>query len=126
MGPLQIHVQRLIERWKDAVVSDVAGNGTIVTLPALALPQGWNKSSTSIRFLAPNGYPFAKPDCFWADEDLRLATGAMPQNANCSTPVPGSGASALWFSWHTDHWNPGRDDLLTWVASIKERLSKVV
>ncbi len=98
----------------------------MVSLPSLHLPQGWNKTKTAIHFFAPQGYPFAKPDCFWADEDLRLTGGSIPQNANCGTPMAGLGKAALWFSWHTDHWNASRDDLLTWVASIKDRLSRVV
>lgn len=126
MGPMQIHIQRLLARCQDVVIREVEGSGTMVTLPSLALPDGWNKASTAVHFFAPVGYPFAKPDCFWADEDLRLATGAVPQNANCGNPMPGLGKAALWFSWHTDHWNAGRDDLLTWIASIKSRLSKVV
>lgn len=126
MGPLQIHIERLRQRRPDAQVREVAGTGTMVTLPALALPQGWNKGSTAIHFFAPQGYPFSQPDCFWADEDLRLSSGAIPQSANCSTPMAGLGKGALWFSWHTQHWNASRDDLLSWIASITERLSKVV
>jgi hypothetical protein len=126
VGPLQIHIERLLGRCPDARVREVNGSGTLVSLTHFALPAGWNKSSTAIHFFAPQGYPFAKPDCFWTDEDLRLASGAMPQNANCSNPMPGLGKSALWFSWHTEHWNANRDDLLTWVASIKERLSRLV
>ena len=126
MGPLDIHVERLKARYEAAVVREVNGSGTLISLPAVPLQAGWNKQATELHFLAPQGYPYAKPDCFWADEDLRLASGAMPQAANCGNPMPGLGKQALWFSWHTDHWNAGRDDLLTWVASIKERLARVV
>ncbi|TXD63282.1 hypothetical protein FUT88_03155 [Ralstonia sp. TCR112] len=126
MGPLQIHIQRLLGREPGAEVHEVGGSGTMVSLPTLALPAGWSKPNTAIYFLAPQGYPFAKPDCFWADDDLRLANGAMPQNAQSNNPMPGLGRSGLWFSWHTDHWNANRDDLLTWIASIKDRLSRLV
>jgi Prokaryotic E2 family E len=126
MGPLEIHVQRLVGRFPDVQVSEVPGAGTMVTLPALTVPLGWNKQSTSVHFFAPVGYPFAKPDCFWADEDLRLASGALPQNANCENPMPGLGKRALWFSWHMEQWNASRDSLLTWLASINERLARAV
>jgi hypothetical protein len=126
MGPLQIHIERLLRRRPDAQVQEVNGSGTLVSLPAFALPEGWSKPSTAIHFFAPQGYPYAKPDCFWADSDLRLASGAMPQSANTNTPITGVGRAALWFSWHTDHWNASRDDLMTWIASIKERLSRCV
>jgi hypothetical protein len=125
-GPIDIHIERLLSRWPEAKVSSVDGAGTSISLPNYPLPAGWNKPSTSIHFLAPQGYPFAKPDCFWTDEDLRLASGELPKAANFSTAMPGLGRQALWFSWHTDHWNANRDDLLTWVATIQERLSRVV
>jgi hypothetical protein len=113
-------------RCPEAQLLTVNGSGNLITVPTLALPPGWNKGTTSVHFLAPNGYPFSKPDCFWADSDLRLASGALPQSTNLSTPVPGLGTQALWFSWHTDNWNASRDDLLTWIASIKDRLSRVM
>lgn len=125
MGPVDVHVQRLRARYGSAEVRAVNGSGTLISVPAISLSAGWNKSSTSIHFLAPAGYPYSKPDCFWADADLRLASGALPQSANVQA-VPGLGTPALWFSWHTDHWNAGRDDLLTWIASIKERLGRGV
>jgi hypothetical protein len=123
MGPLDVHVQRLMARVPQALTRPVPDAGMLVTLPALPLGAGWNKSSTEVHFFAPVGYPFAKPDCFWADDDLRLASGASPQNTG-NNPMPGLGKAALWFSWHTDHWNATRDDLMTWVASIKDRLSR--
>ena len=126
MGPFEIHFARLLQRWPGARVQPVENVGTLVSLAGMPLPQGWNKQTTDIHFFAPTGYPYAKPDCFWADEDLRLATGALPQNANNGNPMTGLGKNALWFSWHTEHWNASRDDLLTWVASIKDRLSRLV
>lgn len=126
MGPFDIHLARLRQRWPGAQVQPVANVGTLVSLPGMLLPSGWNKPNTDIHFFAPTGYPYAKPDCFWADEDLRLATGALPQNANNGNPMTGLGKNALWFSWHTEHWNASRDDLLSWVASIKDRLSRLV
>jgi hypothetical protein len=126
VGPLDIHVQRLRERHPAAQVRDVGGGLTLVSLAELILPTGWNKPATAVHFALPQGYPFAKPDCFWADEELRLASGAIPQNSNCGNAIPGIGQQGLWFSWHTDHWNASRDDLLTWLASIRERLSRVI
>jgi hypothetical protein len=126
MGPLEIHIQRLRQRRAEAEFSVVEGSGTRVSLPSIALPPGWSKASTAIHFFAPQGYPFAKPDCFWADEDLRLASGAVPHASNCTTPMPGLGKPALWFSWHTEHWNASRDDLMTWIAAIAERLARPV
>lgn len=125
MGPINLHVQRLLARYANATVKELNGSGTLISLPPIDLPAGWNKPQTAVHFLAPAGYPYAQPDCFWADDDLRLASGAPPQNTG-QNPLPGLDKPTLWFSWHTDQWNASRDDLLTWVAAIKNRLAQAV
>jgi hypothetical protein len=94
----------------------------IISIPNIKLPAGWSKENTQIKFIAPVGYPLARPDCFWADTDLRLANGNMPQNAqpNATPPVL---SGYLWFSWHLSTWNPNNDNLLTYINVIKRRLS---
>jgi len=125
MGPFDLHLERLRARYAHAQALAVTGTGNLISLPAMGLVAGWSKPSTEVHFFAPEGYPYAKPDCFWADEDLRLANGAMPQSTNLTAPA-GLGKGGLWFSWHTEHWNVARDDLLTWVAAIKTRLGQAV
>lgn len=71
-------------------------------------------------------YPFAQPDCFWADEDLRLSSGGVPQNANLANPIPYLGQPMLWFSWHLQSWNAARDDLMTWLTVVRQRLAQPV
>jgi hypothetical protein len=84
--------------------------------------QCWNQSSTTIRFILPIGYPAAKPDCFYADPELRLRSGAMPHASNMQA-LPHSGIDQLWFSWHVDYWNAARDSLLTFVRVVQVRLA---
>jgi Prokaryotic E2 family E len=99
--------------------------GHVITLPQFGLPAGWNKSTCRVCFVAPQGYPYAKPDCFWTDHDLRLASQpGVPRNTGTNGATPEL-AAMLWFSWHTDQWNANRDDLLSWVASIRRRLSSL-
>jgi hypothetical protein len=93
----------------------------VLTIPNFPLPAGWSKPTATIRFVAPVGYPHAKPDCFWADPDLRLQSNAMPQATNI-TPIPGTAISNLWFSWHTTHWDPNRDSLITYLNVVRQRL----
>ena len=96
----------------------------LVTLPAVSLPAGWSQSSSHIRFVVPVGYPYAVPDCFWADQSLRLNSGAMPQNAQIGNPTPSQPDPAtLWFSWHVapTAWRPGASDLMTYIHVIKKR-----
>lgn len=125
MGPIDAQLMRLKERHPDASWREVPGVGHVITLPQFTLPLGWNKQTCQVCFIAPQGYPYAKPDCFWADQDLRLMPPlGMPQNTGNNAVLPEL-SGMLWFSWHTDHWNASRDDLLSWIASIRERLSRL-
>lgn len=96
----------------------------LIELKSVALPQGWNKPSTSIRFIVPVGYPFAAPDCFWADNDLRIAPSTQPQATNFQV-VPEVNAPGLWFSWHVQGWNPNRNNLVTYAKVIEQRLKEL-
>jgi hypothetical protein len=98
----------------------------LITFPDFRIPQGWNKSAATVRFIEPNGYPLACPDCFWTDGDLRLANGATPQNTGANAIPETQFAGLLWFSWHVrESWNPNRDSLLTWIACICDRFRKL-
>lgn len=94
----------------------------LITVTGLKLRNGWSKQEVEVRFLAPVGYPFSKPDCFWTDADLRLANGNPPMNTG-SNAIPHVGPGGLWFSWHVAAWNPNSDSLLTYWYVIKRRLS---
>ncbi len=127
MGPAELHVERLRAREPDLQLQVLPDGSKLICIPQVALPAGWNKPSTSVHLVAPPGYPFAQPDCFWADPDLRLSSGALPQNAALGNPIPHRpGLPALWFSWHLQGWNAARDDLLTWLTVIRERLAQPV
>lgn len=119
---LQEHLTALAARQPSASWRRLPSGATLILVPSVGLGAGWNGRTTSVRMVAPVGYPLARPDCFWADAGLRLAGGAMPQNT-APTPVPETAEPALWFSWHLTHpWDPARDDLLTWFAAIVGRL----
>lgn len=121
------HLQRLEERIPGAHWIEMHGHGRLVVLPSVPLCEGWTKTATEVQFFVPQGYPYAKPDCFWTDGDLRLSSrpSALPQNTQFNNPGFPQLNSKLWFSWHLLHWDPSRDDLLTWVASIRDRLSRL-
>lgn len=117
--------ERLKSRYSDAELQELPSGAALVTVPGIVLPAGWSLPSTSIRFIVPAGYPGPAPDCFWADETLRLASGGEPQASNIQA-VPETGRPGRWFSWHVteaaNNWNPNRDDLLTYFAIVQGRL----
>jgi hypothetical protein len=119
-GILEEQLQALREIFPNASIQSVGGGPSLVTVPDVSLPSGWNQLSTTVYFLAPAGFPMAKPDCFWADASLRLTTGAMPQNSGM-TPIPGLAQPQVWFSWHLQTWNPVSDSLITFVRVVQDR-----
>jgi hypothetical protein len=126
MGPLDYQIQQLRERYGDVVAEKLPSGTTLVTISTVPLPPGWTKLTTSIRFLVPPGYPFAALDCFWADPDLMLEGGRIPQNAAATNPIPEKGEQGMWFSWHlTQPWNPNRDSLSSWMNTVADRLRRL-
>lgn len=124
MTPLERQLQALKEAFADSSFTLLPTGATLIVVPKMTLPDGWSSASTSIRFLAPVGYPFATPDCFWADDDLRLKSGAQPQASNVQN-IPGTTETGLWFSWHLQTWNPNRDSLISFLHAILRRLYDV-
>lgn len=99
--------------------------GYLVTVRNVPIRNGWNRSLVDVLFVAPPGYPAAKPDCFWVSPHLRLANGMMPQNAKDGSPIPGDplpGRPLTWFSWHLQTWDPNLSDLMTFYGAIMKRL----
>jgi hypothetical protein len=87
------------------------------------LPAGWSESSITILFVAPPGYPSARPDCFWVEPTrIRLVGGVTPQGSNDANQIPEVGQRGTWFSWHLQEWNPNRDSLVSYFNAIRARL----
>ena len=120
MTPLEEQFEILRTDFPHARLERLPDGANIVVIPGFRLPPGWSKTETELKFVAPVGYPFSRPDCFWTESDLRLATGAPPQNTG-ATPIPNQTAPHLWFSWHVSAWNPNSDSLLTYLHVIQRR-----
>ena len=117
----------ITEAFPGATITHVNGF-QLVIIPRIMLPKGWSAFETHIRFVIPNGYPYAAPDCFWADQSLRLENGQMPQNAQIGNLMPGQpDAQTLWFSWHVTNgaWNAATCDLMTYVRIIRSRFEEL-
>jgi hypothetical protein len=111
--------------WPGAVATRLASGATLIIVPEISLPSGWSVPKTNVRFIAPNGYPFASPDCFWADPALRLLNLALPQSSAVNA-IPETPETGLWFSWHAQAWNPSRDSLRTYLKVVMNRLRTAV
>ena len=106
-----------------ATIAENPDGSALITVPNVALRPtgGWNVERTNVMFLAPVGYPQSRPDCFWTDAGVRLASGALPKNSGLQNP-PHVPEPRLWFSWHVSHWDPSKDNFLTYLNVIKRRL----
>jgi Prokaryotic E2 family E len=117
-------LQQLAAACPGAGWKQVGDGSHVITIPDVELPEGWNAKKTTVRFLAPVGYPVSKPDCFWADPTLRLNSGAIPANTG-QNHLPDGSSPQLWFSWHVQRWSPNFDTLLTYFRTIKNRFREV-
>jgi hypothetical protein len=59
---------------------------------------------------------------FWTDQDLTLEGGGIPRNADSIETA----LEKPWrrFSWHPQNWNPGTDNLRTFLEFVNARLAK--
>lgn len=117
-------VAALRERYPTADVRPLPDGGTLISIPAFDLPVGWNRLRSTIWFIAPVGYPVSPPDCFWADAELALASGAEPSSSNVTNPMPMVDGTFRWFSWHVQNWSPSHGTLLMFVRLIEQRLQR--
>lgn len=118
---IENHFAELLLRYPGAEMQRLPSGAHLVTVPGFPVEPGWSGDRTTLRFVVPTGYPFANPDCFYADPTFRLANGAMPQ-ASAENDIPETQTKGLWFSWHlTGPWNPNSDNLLSWIATCAQR-----
>lgn len=115
-------ITKLAQLRPTAQVHAQVDGSLVVQVAGIALPPGWSRTVTTVRWVLSPGYPAAQPDCFYADADLRLADGTMPVNSGSQDL---QGKPLLWFSWHVQDWRPGRDDLLSYLRFIESRLADV-
>lgn len=109
-------------RYPDVSVTLGADGGQRVHVPAVRLAAGWSLAVTDVWFVVPPGYPTVRPDCFYADADLKLAAGGEPASSAMQVP---DGIPMRWFSWHLADWDGARDGLAQYVRFIERRLSQV-
>ncbi len=121
-APVDDAVAVFTARHPNATVIRIADGSWGIRVPDVPIdPAIWSKSSAFVAFVLPAGYPIQRPDCFWADIDLRLRGGQVPANTNVQNPHPTFGAM-LWFSYHPQSWDV-RDTAETYFHLIQGRLA---
>jgi hypothetical protein len=123
-----IELQSYLQEFKNqgSEIQRRADGSYLITIKGVELAEGWNPRKVDILFIAPPGYPAAKPDCFWVSPPVRLPNGAIPQSANEGTALPYDvipGRRLTWFSWHLQLWDPNRSRLEHFYRAIFQRLN---
>ncbi len=86
------------------------------------IPPSYNKASSDLLVKMPMSYPNGSPDMFWTDEDLLLADGQVPKEANVfETPM---GKRWRRFSWHPHGWSPASGNLRMYLEFVNSGLNK--
>lgn len=124
MTPAEEQIQQLVDQFPGTSWLKNPDGSYVVTIPDVKLPTGWNAKETTVRFVLPVGYPISRPDCFWTNPELRLASGSIPQNTG-NNQLPGSPTALLWFSWHVTKWSPNHDTVLTYFRVIMNRFNQL-
>lgn len=122
---IQTQFDQLLKTSPGATMQALPDGSVWVVVPGVAAapPGAWSHPAVTVRFLLPLGFPQARPDCFWADPELRLAGGGLPQNSAIQDAPHGAGQQ-LWFSWHVAHWNPQVDTVQTYLNVVRRRLQE--
>ncbi len=99
------------------------GSGLLLlVMKAYPLPRGYNKVATNLLLKIPLSYPNGKLDMFWTDPDLRL----QESNGQAATTVENIlDRQWLRFSWHPQKWNPGANNLFTFLEFVNRRLMQL-
>jgi hypothetical protein len=97
------------------------GNGYCVIIESVVVPAGFSKIRTDMLFKADRQYPLSSMDMFWVDEDLTLAGGQTPKNADQFEEMAGR----RWrrFSWHSSAgWDTAGNPLMDHYTLSEARL----
>jgi hypothetical protein len=115
---LEDEIQTLKNGGMESEVKEADGLIYII-IESFPLPRGYNKPCTRVLLKIPLSYPNGNPDMFWTDPDLRLISGASQANTNIEAIF---GKPWLRFSWHPKKWNPGIDNINTFIEFVNRRL----
>jgi len=119
MDVLAVQLADVRRRYPAAGLEPASDGSGLLMVPEVHLCHGWSATVTSMRVLIPVGFPHVKPDCFYADAALRLASGAEPASSNLQNVF---GGQYRWFSWHISAWDPARGSLDQYLRVCESRL----
>lgn len=94
----------------------------VVVFSHYELPAGYNMMTVELLLKIPLSYPNGNPDMFWTEVALLTSDGRVPQRADVIETV--AGKERRRFSWHPQAWNPGVDNISTYLDFVRAGLTK--
>lgn len=113
------HIDILRSQGFDIDVTD--GPEICIITKNYAIPKIWNRDVVDLLVVAHPSYPNAKMDMFWVDPPLTLKDGTQPKSVST---VNKCGKNWQQFSWHVNTWNPAKDNLITYLDVVNDRLRR--
>ena len=118
---LQEHI-KILEREGHKIEVSINSEIHIVFKDYKIPVQIWDSDKTDLLVIAHPTYPNAKMDMFWVNPSISLKSGKAVQAAD--TTESKLGINWLRFSWHVQTWNPGKDNLMTYLDVVNDRLRR--
>ena len=118
---LQEHI-RILEREGHKIEIYVDSEIHIVFKNYEIPAQIWDRNKTDLLIITHSTYPNAKMDMFWVNPPISLKSGKKAQATD--TTEDKLGINWLRFSWHVQSWNPGKDNLITYLDVVNDRLRR--
>lgn len=82
----------------------------------------YSSDKVDLLVIAHPSYSNPKMDMFWVDPPVTLKkNGQDPKSTGTATKF---GKSWQQFSWHVNTWNPAKDNLITYLDTINDRLRR--
>lgn len=109
------------EKGFDFEITPESGNLKL-TIRSFQFP-GYVPETADLLVIIPAGYPNAQLDMFWTHPDVKLRSGAWPQNAEHHEDHAGR----TWQRWsrhNTQGWRSGVDSLRTFLAAVRKEIAK--
>ena len=118
---LEPEIEKLRTEFGGCEVRPQPDGSVVLALGPVALDSGWGQAESRVFLVVPPGYPDQRPQSFFADGGLKLASGSEPK---CSGQNTVAGEPATYFCWNPQVWDPSKDDLWKYAKLMAERFDE--
>ena len=110
------------EKYPDFEVLQI-GAELHVVLPGFPFPPAYTPNAATLMVIVPAGYPNTALDMFWTYPDIKLVNGNWPNRCDYHHDYGGR-SWQRWSRHFIQAWRPGRDNLRTFLATVRSEIAK--